>query len=126
LLKHGANVDTGSKSGFTPLMFAAQKGDAVTSRILLGAGAKPNLAQPKTGLTPLIIASAMVHTGVVAVLLDNGADPNVAAATGYNPLLSVVRDSSIGINLEAKDDVVKIVRLLLAHGANPNFRLQQE
>ncbi len=61
LVKGGADVNAGSKSGFTPLMFAAQKGDADISRILIKAGAKVNEAQPRTGLTALMVASAMVH-----------------------------------------------------------------
>jgi len=36
----------------------------------------------------------------------------------------VVRDSDYGINLTGKDEIVKIVRSLLAHGANPNHRLK--
>src|SRR5262245_31342263 len=48
LLKGGADVHAGSKTGFTPLMFAAQQGDVESARILLRAGAKPNDAQPNT------------------------------------------------------------------------------
>src|SRR5262249_48218336 len=42
LIDHGANVNAHSKSGFTPLMFAAQQGDIDSARILLAAGAKMN------------------------------------------------------------------------------------
>ena len=35
LVKHGADVQLASKSGFTPLMFAAQQGDVDSGRILL-------------------------------------------------------------------------------------------
>jgi ankyrin repeat protein len=126
LITHGADVQAGSKSGFTPLMFAAQQGDADSARILLRAGAKPNDTQPKTGLTPLMIASAMANTKAVDVLLDNGADPNLADANGYTSLHRVVRDSDYGINLAAKDEILTIVKSLLKHGANPNARLVQD
>jgi uncharacterized protein len=126
LIKHGADVQAGSKTGFTPLMFAAQQGDDDSTRILLRAGAKPNEAQPKTGLTPLMIASAMANTKAVDVLLDNGADPNLADANGYTSLHRVVRDSDYGINLAAKDGILTIVKSLLKHGANPNARLVQD
>jgi len=125
LLKRGAEVDLGATSGFTPLMYAAQQGDAAITRMLLGAGAKPSFAQPQFGMTALIIASAMVQPDVVDVLLNAGADANAADARGYNPLLLVVRDSDHGIDLKGKDDVVRVVKSLLAHGANPNFRLNQ-
>jgi len=126
LIKQGADVNAGSKSGFTPLMFAAQQGDDVSARILLRAGAKPNDAQPKTGLTALMIASAMAQTKAVDALLDNGANPNLADANGYTSLHRVVRDSDYGINLAAKDDILTIVTSLLKHGANPNVRLSQD
>jgi uncharacterized protein len=126
LIKQGADVHAGSKTGFTPLMFAAQQGDEDSARILLRAGAKPNDAQPKTGLTPLMIASAMGNAKAVDVLLDNGADPNLADANAYTSLHRVVRDSDYGINLAAKDDVLTIVKSLLKHGANPNVRLTQD
>ena len=126
LLKRGADVQAGSKSGFTPLMFAAQQGDEESARILLRAGAKPNDVQPKTGLTPLMIASAMANVKAVDVLLDNGADPNLADANGYTSLHRVVRDSDYGINLIAKDSILTIVKSLLKHGANPNARLVQD
>src|SRR5678815_5948203 len=125
-IKHGADVQAGSKSGFTPLMFAAQQGDEDSARILLRAGAKPNDAQPKTGLTPLMIASAMANVKAVDVLLDNGADPNLADANGYTSLHRVVRDSDYGINLAGKDAILTVVKSLLKHGANPNARLVQD
>jgi ankyrin repeat protein len=126
LLKHGADVQAGSKTGFTPLMFAAQQGDEDSARILLRAGAKPNDAQPKTGLTALMIASAMANAKAVDVLLDNGADPNLADASGYTSLHRVVRDSDYGINVAGKDAILTIVKSLLKHGANPNARLIQD
>jgi len=126
LIKGGADVHAGSKTGFTPLMFAAQQGDVDSGRILLRAGAKPNDAQPKTGLTPLMIASAMGHTNAVDVLLDNGANPNLADANGYTSLHRVVRDSDYGIDLGSKDKVLTVVQSLLKKGANPNARLSQD
>jgi ankyrin repeat protein len=126
LLRRGADVHAGSKTGFTALMFAAQQGDVDIVRVLVGAGAKPNDPQTKTSLTPLIIASAMGHVKTVELLLDNGADPNHIDARGYAALHLVVRDSDYGINLTGKDNIVSIVKLLLANKANPNIRLKQD
>jgi ankyrin repeat protein len=126
LVKGGADVNLGSETGFTPLMFAAQQGDADSASILLRAGAKPNVAQPKTNLTPLLIASAMIHEEATDLLLENGADPNAVDSYGYTPLHRVVRDSDYGIDLERKDTVVRIVKSLLKHGADPNKRIAQD
>ena len=91
LLRNGADAEIGSKTGFTPLMFAAQKNDVDTARVLVAAGAKVNDVQPEIKLTPLIIASAMVNTEMVKFLLDNGANPNVVEWIGYSPLGWVIR-----------------------------------
>jgi ankyrin repeat protein len=124
LLRHGADVNARSKTGFTALMFAAQQGDMDNTRILLDAKASPNDVIPKSGATPLIIASAIGHPDVVALLLDKGADPNVVDANGFTSLHHAVRDSDYGVDPASKATAVTIVKTLLAHGANPNARLQ--
>jgi ankyrin len=126
LTKRGADVNAGSTTGFTPLMFAAQQGDVNSTRVLLRAGAKPKDAQPKTGLTALMVASAMVQTEVVDTLLENGADPNAVDTNGYTSLHRVVRDSDYGIDVARKGQILAIVQTLLKHGANPNARLVQD
>ena len=126
LVKHGADVELASKSGFTPLMFAAQQDDVDSGRVLLGAGAKANDAQPKTGLTPLLIASAMGNAKTVDLLLENGADPNARDANGYAALHKAVRDSDYGIDFDTRDATLAIVKSLLKHGADPNLRIKQD
>jgi len=126
LVKGGADVELASKSGFTPLMFAAQQGDAPSTKILLKANAKPNVAQPKSGTTALEIASAMAQAPVVDLLLDAGANPNAVDSNGYAPLHKAVRDSDYGINPERRAEILKITKSLLKHGADPNLRIKQD
>jgi ankyrin repeat protein len=126
LIKGGADVNLGSKSGFTPLMFAAQQNDVDSGRLLLQAGAKVDTAQPRTGLTALIVAAAMSHVPSVDLLLENGANPNAKDANGYTPLLKVVRDSDYGVNLTGKDAILATVKSLLKHKADPNVRLEPD
>jgi ankyrin repeat protein len=126
LIKGGADVELASNSGFTPLMFAAQQGDADSTRFLLKAGAKTDDVQPKSGLTPLIIASAMARAEAVDLLLAAGANPNARDANGYAPLHKAVRDSDYGIDMDTKDAVLHVVKSLLAHGADPNQRMEQD
>jgi ankyrin repeat protein len=126
LIKGGADVHLASKTGFTPLMFAAQQNDVDSGRILIRAGARPNDVQPKTGLTALLVASAMALAPAVDLLLENGANPNVQDATGWSPLHRAVRDSDYGANLNAKPAILSIVKSLLKHGADPNVRLSPD
>jgi uncharacterized protein len=125
LVRHKADVNARSKNGSTALMFAAQ-GDVDSARILLAAGAHPNDAMPDWGGTPLIIASSMGRTDVVAVLLDGGADPNIVDSNGFTALHAAVRDSDYGADHASRATAVATVRVLLAHGANPNVRIKQE
>ncbi len=125
LVRHGADVNARSKYGSTALTFAAQ-GDADSARVLLTAGANPNVTMPQWGLTPLIIASTMGRTDVVAVLLDHGADPNMVDKNSFTALHAAVRDSDYGEDRTSRAASVATVKLLLAHGANPNARLKQD
>jgi ankyrin repeat protein len=124
LVAHGADVNARSKTGFTALMFAAQQGDVDSARILLDAKANPNDAIPKSGATPLTIASSIGKPEVVALLLDKGANPNAVDANGFTSLHHAVRDSDYGVDPASKATAVTIVKTLLAHGANPNARLE--
>ena len=126
LIKRGADIKLGSKTGFTPLMFAVQQGDETAVRTMLNAGATANDMQPGTKLTPIIVASAMLHDKVVDLLLANGANPNAIDSRGYTALHLVVRDSEYGLDLRSKDTVTKITKALLAHKADPNIKLVQE
>jgi ankyrin repeat protein len=125
LVKHKADVNARSRTGFTALMFAA-RGDVESARILLNAGAKPNEAIPDWGGTALIIASTMGQTDVVEALLDKGADPNQRDKNSFTALHSAVRDSDYGEDMAQRAHAVATVKVLLAHGADVNARLNQE
>jgi ankyrin repeat protein len=92
--------------------------------------------------TALIIASVRGHVDIAKLLLDRGADPNADGGMGYTPLhwasgiwgTELVGPNGIahgaveewdvlaGLSHDAKVDLVKA---LLAHGANPNARLEK-
>jgi ankyrin repeat protein len=95
------------QGGYTPLMFAAQQGDAVSARILIAAGAKVNDSAP-TGTTPLVIAAHSGQGAFAQFILDHGADPNAMGA-GYSALHAAIlrRDAPL-------------VKALMAHGADLN------
>jgi uncharacterized protein len=125
LVSHRADVNLASKSGSTPLMFAAQ-GSLESARTLLAAGARQNDVQPDTGQTALIIASTMGNTDIVALLLDNGADPAIADGNTFTALHAAVRDSDYGADHASRVTAAATVKVLLAHGADPNVRINQK
>lgn len=97
-------------------------------------GAKRNA--PAVGYTPLLVATVRGQVDLALFLLEQGADPNIPDA-GFMPLHWAVttwengssnpvygfEDPMSGIpDREAK---LKLVRALLAHGADPNARMRR-
>ena len=79
LMKSGANVNTRSYSGDTPLVLAAAKGHTDIVKALIEAGADVNLG---SDWTPLITAVMHKWTDIVKILLDSGADVDVSTTDG--------------------------------------------
>ena len=113
------------KADHSALMFAA-RGDVDSARILLAAGANPNVQIPDWGGTALIIACTMGKTDIVKALLDQGADPNIRDGNSFTALHAAVRDSDYGEDQAQRTAAVATVKVLLEHGADPNVRIHQE
>jgi ankyrin repeat protein len=114
LIEHKADVNTPSNTGFTPLMFAAQQGDAESAQAFLKAGAVVDAGMFRSGLTPLMIASIGGFEDVARVLLVHGADVDTIDKNGKAVLHHAVTYTQSAV----------VVRELLARGANPNIQLQ--
>jgi uncharacterized protein len=95
------------QGGFTPLLFAAQRGDLDSAKLLIDAGADVNDSAPN-GASALVIATHSGHGALATFLLEKGADPNADGA-GYAPLHAAI--------LRADQSLVKS---LLSRGARPN------
>ncbi len=139
LIAAHADLKAASKQGFTPIHFAARIGDVESLKRLLATGVDINLQTPTgtAGYTPLLIATLRAQVETALYLLDHGADPNVEAA-GFTPLhwastswegyasnpVYGFEDAMSGIpDRQAK---LRLVRALLAHGANVNARMMKK
>ncbi len=122
------------KGGFTPLMFAAQAGDVESLRILLEAGADVNGATRNDG-SALVQASINGQEKAAVLLLENGADPNSTDGYGLTALhwtlqegltTLVSRPRASNDHLWVHPNMPDLVRALLAHGADPDARINQD
>jgi len=100
-------VNLKGAGGATPLMYAAVYGDADSVRLLLEAGAEPNLRND-AGATALLWA--VDDLDKTRLLLKAGADANARSDDGRTPLLSAT----------GRVGCAEVVKLLLDHGANPS------
>jgi ankyrin repeat protein len=141
LLSRGADVHARSNGGFTTLLIAARENLPELVTVLLEAGARVNDAA-SDGTTPLLVATVRGHAGLATWLLARGADPN-ADRLGYTALHwvagswhteltgpnGIVTDSENAGEWRSLNNVrtgkLSLLGALLAHGANPNVRLEK-
>lgn len=113
LLQAGANPQTATDQGLTPLHYAARLradlGACQVLDLLRLAGADVN-EEADDGTTPLLLSTESGDPDVVRWLLESGADPDQQDGHGMSALIKAAQ----GWN-EA------IVTLLLEHGADPGL-----
>ena len=96
------------------LLDAAENGDLVAVKSLIGQGVRINQPSPvKFGWTPLIGAVFHNNTNIVQYLVESGADVNLPARDGETPLMFAISHG---------DDAFLLVQYLLDHGANLDAR----
>ncbi len=130
LVAQGADVRARNRRGAEPLHYSADgspgtdywhsvaQGEVVGD--LIEAGADPNVFD-KSGVAPLHRAVRTRSSAAVRALLEHGADPQLRNKSGSTPLHLAVQNtgrSNSGSDA-AKDAQVRIIAMLLAHGANP-------
>ncbi|MCE2832246.1 MAG: ankyrin repeat domain-containing protein [Oxalobacteraceae bacterium] len=74
LLALGEPVDAAARNGSTPLMFAAETGQAECVRLLCKSGANPNAFGPISNMTPLCYAIWRKNIEICKLLISLGAD----------------------------------------------------
>jgi ankyrin repeat protein len=116
--------------GWTPLMYAGRQNAPAAALALAEVGADLD-AQDPDGTTALGVAIMNQHYDLAAALLEAGADPDVADRTGMTALYGAVDmvgfRADIGRPPVPRFDrlgALDIVRLALAHGADPNAQLE--
>lgn len=90
LLRAGADAERRDSEGTTPLYQASVMGAAEIARLLLAAGASPDVESRGLGAegTPLCAAACWGHSETVRELLAHGADPHLREdhGTGRTPM----------------------------------------
>lgn len=104
----GADVNTPSVDGTTPLHYAAYYGNTELVQRLLRAEANPN-TKNDYGSSPMSEAATVGNTEMLELLLDAGADVESPNLEGQTALMAVARTG----NVEAAE-------LLIDHGADVN------
>ena len=116
LYRHSAVVDVQGKYMNTPLHVASFRGQIDIMGWLLDHGSDAN-AQELTLQTPLHSAAYSANLEAFQILLEHNADPNLQDHNGETPLYRIISGYH-----PTKGNAVEIVRLLLAHGTDPNIR----
>ncbi|KAM3195765.1 hypothetical protein ACQJBY_071748 [Aegilops geniculata] len=103
----GLDVDSASKTGETPMVYAALAGKVQVMRYLLDHGADPAV-HGDNGSTPLHYAAEEGHCEAVRLLLSKGVPVDPVDHRGAPLHLAVAKHR------------VEVVKVLLEHGADPN------
>ena len=109
LLQKGADVNAAQGDGVTALHWAATRGDAELTSMLLVAGANVRAATRFGGYMPLHVAAERGFGPVVQALVKAGADANATTARGTTALM-----------LAASAGDTAALTALLDAGAKPN------
>jgi ankyrin repeat protein len=129
LLEQGADPNRQhNENGTAVLAGLAYMNQVECVRLLLDAGAAPNVGERRTGETPLHAVLTKAHedrSEVVRLLLDAGADPNLATIPGI-PTQAFWRDvrtrGETPLHRAAAFSSPETIELLLAAGADKSVR----
>ncbi|GFG22243.1 isoform 4 of ankyrin-2 [Aspergillus udagawae] len=120
LLEHGANLETRTSQGYTPLQCAAMSGNKAMFFFLLARGAKVDVETPK-GESFLHITSPSNQDclDIIESLLESGLNAKATCSNGWTPLHQTVFMGTGAPDIEF-DKTSEYIKLLLSHGADIN------
>jgi ankyrin repeat protein len=146
LLKQGADVSAAKGDGMTALHFAAERGDAAMTEMLVYAGANVAAVTRIGQYTPLHLASRSGNAAVARALVKAGADVSartttsgvtplhLAAASGSGEVVTLLLDQGADADaaesewgqtplmFAAADNRVEAIQVLLARGADATIK----
>ena len=99
---------------------AAARGAAAAAKLLLRAGADPDLPHGRSGDAPLHVAAAKGFGAVVKVLLDGGADPDARDAGGRDAKFRATAAGNAGCGILISK--ARAARARAARGADAGRR----
>ena len=111
LLKQAAAVNAAQGDGMTALHWAAVKGDAEMTEMLLVAGANVRATTRIGSYTPLFLAAQQGHAAALEALIKAGGDAKTGTTNGTSPLMVAAASGS-----------VESVKALLDAGADANAK----
>ncbi len=114
LLKQGADVNAAQADGMTALHWAAQRGDAELTKMLVFAGARVDALTRNGNYTPLHLAARVGRAGSVKALVAAGADVKAATSSG----------GATPLHFAAANGDAETVTALLDKGAPVDIREQ--
>ena len=126
----GRGAGRALSSDFTPFLFAVRGGHIDVVKVQLAAGADPNETLGD-GTSALVLATTNARYELGALLLDKGANAN-ADKQGWTALHQVAWTRRPNIHKtpaaipSGNMDSLTFVKVLVAHGANPNARETKE
>jgi ankyrin repeat protein len=129
-LSAASSVSPMARGGFPALLYAAREGDVETAQVMADKGVDLNYGDVDN-TTALTVSVLNKRYTFAKFLLDRGADPNVVDASGRTALYAVVEarneDWTTLPERRADDPLpsIEIVKLLLAHKADPNVALNK-
>jgi len=112
LLRHGANANGTDNAGYTPLFAATQMSFYDAAKMLLKAGADPNLGAGPEAETPFCLAACENRVDLVQLYLTHGGDANFIMENGNTTLVQCMN----------KTVSPKLVELILKAGADANAK----
>ncbi len=143
-LQQGADVNAAQGDGMSALHWAADRGDAELTAMLVYAGANPGAVTRIGQYTPLHLASRSGNVEAVKTLLGAGAAVDartsttgvtplhLAATAGSTPVITALLDRKADVNARENEwgqtplifaaslNRVEAIKVLLAGGADPN------